>query len=186
MGEGIAGVTSSVPLGTGPNTSCAGCHTGQGFPLFISQLQGTNGNIQSPLRTLNAANAAALSFLRTNNVQPQTCSTCHPVHNPGKSSGLIGDLVILRGDYQPGGAFDGTTPLLPAGFQANGVGKGALCITSHNSRNGGAGTTATLHEDGDPNFGALTAYNAPHEACQGDVLMGHTPTSSLAPSWAKT
>jgi hypothetical protein len=134
---------------------------------LLAQLQGGN-----PSRTLTAANAAALSFLRTDNVQPQTCATCHPVHNPGKQSGLVGNIVILRGDYQSGGAFDGTTPLLPAGFQANGVGKGALCITCHNSRNGGSGATATLHEDGDPNFGALTAYSGPHEASQGDVLMG--------------
>ncbi len=64
------------------------------------------------------------------------------------------------------------TPLLPAGFQANGVGRGALCITCHNSRNGGSGTTAGLHEDGDPIFGTFTSYASPHEAAQGDVLMG--------------
>lgn len=160
--------------GIGPNPSCGGCHTGQGFPLFLSQLQGTNGNPVSPLRTLSAANIAALSFLTTDNVQPQTCAVCHQVHNPGQQSGLVGNIVILRGNYQPGGSFDGITPLLPAGFQANGVGKGALCITCHNSRNGGvaAQNTATLHEDGDPNFGALASYDAPHEACQGDVIMG--------------
>lgn len=172
--EGVSGITTANPNGTGPNVNCAGCHTGQGFPLLLAQLQGTGGNTQSPLRSLNAANVAALSFLRADNVQPQTCATCHPVHNPGTESGLVGAIVILRGDYQAGGAFQGTTPLLPGGFQANGVGKGALCITCHNSRNGGvaASNTATLHEDGDPNFGALTGYSAPHEACQGDVLMG--------------
>jgi ribosomal protein L31 len=75
------------------------------------------------------------------------------------------------------------TNLLPGGFIANGVGRGAICITCHNSRNGepvsGAGNP-TLHEDGDANFGtfgagALTgagAYKAPHEAGQSDVLMG--------------
>ncbi len=171
MGEGVSGVTVATPTGTGPNINCAGCHSGQGFPLLLAQLQGGN-----PLRTLTPANVAALGFLRTDNVQPQTCATCHPVHNPGKQPGLVGNIVILRGDYQSGGAFDGTTPLLPAGFQANGVGKGALCITCHNSRNGGVGAfpngTATPHQDGDLNFGALTAYSGPHEACQGDVLMG--------------
>jgi hypothetical protein len=156
--------------GVGANVNCAGCHTGQGFPLWIKQLEGGN-----PLRSLTAANVAALSFLNADNVQPQTCSTCHIVHNPGKQPGLVGSIVNLRGDYQPGGAFDGVTPLLPAGFQANGVGKGALCITCHNSRNGGSGTTALVHEDGGAaagNFPTLTAYAAPHEACQGDVLMG--------------
>jgi hypothetical protein len=179
MGEGIAGVSATAPTGTGPNVSCAGCHTGQGFPLFIQQLEGTATTPPSPLRTLNAANTAALSWLRTDNVQPQTCAACHQVHNPGDENGLAGTVIILRGDYQSGGRFAGVTPLLPSGFQANGVGMGALCITCHNSRNGGVGTTATLHEDADPNFGTapggtLTApgYAAPHEACQGDVLMG--------------
>ena len=188
MNEAVTGVAVATPVGTGPNNGCAGCHSGQGFPLLLAQLQGTNGNVASSSRTLNVANTASLGFLRTNNVQPQTCAVCHPVHNPGTEPGLVGDIVILRGDYQSGGAFDGTTPLLPGGFQASGVGKGALCITCHNSRNGervsGAGN-ATLHEDGDPNFGLtlnaattgtiplITAYTAPHEACQGDVLMGH-------------
>jgi hypothetical protein len=161
--------TAMLHLGT----SCEGCHSAQGFPLLLAQLQGTNGNTANPNRTITGANATALAFLNANNVQPQTCAVCHPVHNPGSESGLVGAIVILRGDYQSGGAFDGTTPLLPAGFQANGVGMGALCITCHNSRNGGAGATATLHEDADPNFGTLAAYSAPHEACQGDVLMGH-------------
>jgi hypothetical protein len=182
MLEGITGITTAVPNGSGPNLSCAGCHTGQGFPIFLAQLQGTNGNTPNPNRTLTnrpapgPQNATNLGFLRVDNVQPQTCAVCHPVHNPGDVSGLIGNIVILRGDYQAGGAFDGTTPLLPSGFQANGVGRGALCITCHNSRNGGVGAfenaVATVHEDGDPNFGALTAYSGPHEACQGDVLMG--------------
>jgi hypothetical protein len=50
---------------------------------------------------------------------------------------------------------------LPAGFQAIGVGRGALCIVCHNTRNG-------LHEDP---F-TPTSYTAPHTSAQGDVLMG--------------
>jgi hypothetical protein len=153
--------------GIGVNSSCGGCHAGQGFPLFVAQLEGGN-----PQRTLTAANIAALAFLRTDNVQPQTCAVCHEPHDVGKLPGLVGSVVTLRGDFQSGGAFDGVTPLLPAGFQANGVGRGALCITCHNSRNGGSGTIVALHEDGDPTFGTLTSYSAPHEAAQGDVLMG--------------
>jgi hypothetical protein len=170
MGEGITGVAAATPTGTGPNSGCAGCHTAQGFLLWISQLQAGSSS-----RTLNAANLATISYLRTDNAQPQTCVTCHTPHNAGSVSGLVGAVVILRGDYQTGGAFDGITPILPAGFQAAGVGKGALCITCHNSRNGepvsGAGN-ATLHEDGDVNWGTLTAYAGPHDASQGDVLMG--------------
>ena len=153
--------------GVGANANCAGCHSGQGFPYLLGQLQSGN-----PLRTLNAASLAALSFLRADNVQPITCVTCHTPHDAGKQPGLVGNVVNLRGDFQSGGAFDGNTPLLPAGFQANGVGRGALCITCHNSRNGGSGTTVGLHEDGDPIFGTFTSYASPHEAAQGDVLMG--------------
>ncbi len=32
--------------GVGANAGCGGCHTGQGFPLFVAQLEGGN-----PLRT---------------------------------------------------------------------------------------------------------------------------------------
>lgn len=156
IAEGVAGVTAAVPFGTGPNANCAGCHTSQGYTQLITQLQGGN-----PLRTLSGASLTALASLRTNNVQPQTCVTCHTPHNAGRQPGLVGNVVILRGDFQAGGAFDGSTPLLPGGFQANGVGRGALCITCHNSRNGGLGTAgsatappvASLHEDGNRFFG---------------------------------
>lgn len=193
INEGVSGTNAANPIGTGPNLGCGGCHAGQAFPLLIEQLEGTNGNTANPNRTISnrpnggPQNATYLAFLRTNNVQPQTCSTCHPVHNPGREPGLVGNIVNLRGDFQPGGAFDGVTPLLPSGFQATGVGKGALCITCHNSRNGGVGAfenaLVSLHEDGDPNFALVgtpavantpvLGYSAPHEACQGDVLMGH-------------
>lgn len=178
MDEGLASGGNAV------NANCGGCHTGQGYGLFIQQLESGN-----PLRTLTAANQSALNTVLNgrpatsrDTVQPQTCVVCHQAHNVGNSGAntLTGFAVVLRGDFQPGGAFAGSTPLLPAGFQANGVGMGALCITCHNSRNGGVGTfpngTATLHEDADVNFdpaAAPTAYlGVPHEACQGDVLMG--------------
>jgi hypothetical protein len=57
---------------------------------------------------------------------------------------------------------EGDTQFLPAGFKAIGVGKGALCITCHNTRNGAHNDSA-----GDP-----ANYSAPHVAAQGDVLMG--------------
>ena len=154
--------------GVGVNSGCGGCHAGQGFPLFVAQLEGGN-----PHRTLNAAKYCRARVppdgqrpaanLRHSAI-PRTMSASCPVSWATSST--------LRGDFQSGGAFDGNTPLLPAGFQANGVGRGALCITCHNSRNGGSGTTVGLHEDGDPIFGTFTSYASPHEAAQGDVLMG--------------
>ena len=163
IGEGFSGTPPTI------RADCAGCHTGQGFVPFVAQLQGGN-----PLRTLTPASIALLNAagVTRDTVQPITCVTCHTPHDAGKQPGLVGNVVKLRGDYQSGGAWDGNTPLLPSGFQANGVGRGALCITCHNSRNGGSGTTVALHEDGNPIFGNFTSYSAPHEAAQGDVLMG--------------
>jgi len=175
MYEGITGA-SAVSLGS-VNPSCGGCHTGQAFGRFNSQLKGGNAS-----RTLSATILAdpVITAVNLDTVQPQVCVTCHGPHNPGTRSGLTGSIVGLGG-YDPtyGTTFVGSTPLLPAGFQANGVGKGALCIVCHESRNGepvaGAGNP-TLHEDGDPNFdpnfAKVTSYAGAHDAAQGDVLMG--------------
>ncbi|HET9552249.1 MAG TPA: carboxypeptidase-like regulatory domain-containing protein [Anaeromyxobacteraceae bacterium] len=143
-------------------TSCASCHTAQGALLYFAQLQGGNAS-----RTLTAASVTTLqATLTPSTVQPQTCAVCHDPHDPGTNSSIPNDVHPR---------INGDTPLLPGGFAAIGVGKGAVCIACHNSRNGeavaGSGIVA-LHEDGDPTFGTLTAYAAPHEACQGDVLMG--------------
>ncbi len=141
--------------------SCASCHTAQGALLYFDQLQSGNAS-----RTLTAASLAQLTGMTPDNVQPQTCAVCHDPHNPGTVSSLANDVTPR---------INGDTPLLPGGFQAIGVGKGAMCITCHNSRNGeavsGSGVVS-LHEDGDTTFGTLAGYSAPHEACQGDVLMG--------------
>jgi hypothetical protein len=52
--------------------------------------------------------------------------------------------------------------MLPAGFQANGVGRGAVCMICHNTRNG-------AHYDNVP---AVLDDHYPHYSAQGDVLMG--------------
>jgi hypothetical protein len=142
--------------------SCAGCHSAQGFLLWSAQLKGGNAS-----RNLTAANVLALTGAMTpSNVEPQTCATCHDPHDAGTVSSLGTDAKLR---------VENDTPMLPSGFKALGVGKGALCITCHNSRNGespsGSGNVF-LHEDGGAPFGTLTAYSGPHEACQGDVLMG--------------
>lgn len=164
----------SLAQGEGGSSGCTGCHSNNGFGYLNNQLQ---AGIAS--RTLNVTDMASVTAdITANGAQPQNCLTCHSTHNPGTRSGLTGSIVALAGydaTYARNAAFIGTTPLLPGGFQANGVGKGALCIVCHNSRNGepvsGAGNP-TLHEDNDSNFGTLTAYKAPHSAAQGDVLMG--------------
>ena len=51
-----------------------------------------------------------------------------------------------------------------AGFTANSVGRGAICMTCHNGRRG-------LRDDTQP-FVVSDATRAPHEGPQADILMG--------------
>lgn len=130
---------------------CGRCHSGQGFLAWIEQgdltkqIQGANGNATVP-------ELAALG-LTEDTVHPQTCTTCHDPHAQGTTSGKPNTATVRMQD---------NTPLLPAGFAALGVGRGAICITCHNTRNG-------LHND---EVGLPTSYSAPHTPAQGDVLMG--------------
>lgn len=130
---------------------CGRCHSAQGFLEWIDQgdltkvIQGANGNATVPELT-------ALG-LTENTVHPQTCTTCHDPHAEGTTSGKPNNATVRIMD---------NTSLLPAGFAALGVGRGAICITCHNTRNG-------AHND---EVGKPTNYTAPHTPAQGDVLMG--------------
>ena len=130
---------------------CGRCHSAQGFvqwiqqPDLTKQIQGANGNA-------TVAELTALG-LTVDTVHPQTCATCHDPHAEGTTTGKPNNATVR---------ISGNTPLLPAGFAAIGVGRGAICITCHNTRNG-------LHNDG---VGIPTNYTAPHTPAQGDVLMG--------------
>src|SRR5512147_2257848 len=152
----------------GTSANCAGCHTAQGFMVLLPRLQSG-----IPLRTIPAASITWTA----DTVLPQTCSVCHDPHDQGTTSGKPNTAKVRVED---------NTPKLPGGFVATGVGRGAICIICHNSRNGTPSTTnepgfnitpfnqdAFLHMDGDPVFGNLTRYAGPHEANQGDVLMGY-------------
>ncbi len=190
--------TSATTGATTIRTSCAGCHTGQGFLEWYKQLANEGGSRGVGSRTLDATTLANLGWNSSGtltasgatviqdaavpgvvtkaNAQPQTCAVCHDPHDEGTVTtavpGGINDAKVRVTD---------NTSLLPGGFMANGVGRGAICITCHNSRNGepvSGGGNPTLHEDGDVNWGTQVSttangYNSPHEACQGDVLMGH-------------
>jgi hypothetical protein len=153
VNEGLASATSTTL-----RNSCAGCHTAQGFLVYLAQLQAGN-----PLRTIPSNIPAS-----KDTVMPQTCQVCHDPHAQGTTSGEPNTAKVRVVD---------NTPKLPGGFAATGVGRGAICIICHNTRNGGgSGAFANdtfLHQDGDPVFGTLTSYAAPHTAAQGDVLMGY-------------
>ncbi|MEE8525432.1 MAG: hypothetical protein V3T72_15960, partial [Thermoanaerobaculia bacterium] len=88
---------------------------------------------------------------------PQTCVTCHDPHDVGAVSGIETN-AILR--------IQGTTPDLIAGFQVVGAGKGALCMTCHNSRRG------LRNDDNFEETKVDDAARAPHGSAQTDVLMG--------------
>lgn len=153
-GVGYTSETSGIPTGF-VNRTCGGCHSAQGFMVYLNQLR--NGLASRTIPTIP---------LTPDTVQPQTCATCHDPHAEGTKSGSDNAATVR---------VTGDTPMLPGGFAATGVGRGAMCIVCHNSRNGekssGAGNPG-LHQDGDPQWNTLTSYSAPHEACQGDVLMG--------------
>ena len=129
---------------------CGRCHSGQGFLAWIKQgdltkqIQGKNGNA-------TVAELTAMGLTK-DEVQPQTCAVCHDPHEQGTTSGEPTTAKVRISD---------NTELLAAGFKAERVGKGAICMTCHNTRNG-------LHN----NDFAPNSYSAPHTAAQTDVLMG--------------
>ena len=140
--------------------TCACCHSAQGFAAYRAILPTANGD---------RSKTVLPAGLSVSNAQPITCQTCHVAHDEG-DAGQVEWTGLAKV-----GPTEGSTYMLPSGFAADGVGKGALCIACHNSRAGYSTSGLVgpyLHEDGDPKYGALTSYGAPHEACQGDVLMG--------------
>jgi hypothetical protein len=130
---------------------CGRCHSAQGFLAWIKQgdltkyIQGTAGN--ATVEELTALGLTAGTVL------PTTCATCHDPHNEGNASGDPNKAKVRVSD---------NTGMLPAGFSATGVGKGALCMTCHNTRNG-------AHND---TVAAPSSFSGPHAPAQGDVLMG--------------
>jgi Carboxypeptidase regulatory-like domain/Doubled CXXCH motif (Paired_CXXCH_1) len=141
---------------TGLNASCGRCHVAQGYVTYVGQLKaGTIGS-------LSATNPAKpLADVTLANAEPVTCAACHDPHDATNPNHL---RVFMN------------TPQLPSGFAVFGAGKGALCATCHNSRNGaqsGSQTLTYLHETGETyNAGNPTGYSAPHQADQSDVFFG--------------
>ena len=123
---------------------CARCHAQQGYALYAEQLRnGDTGFLKGP-DGQNADEAFLTELgLTEASVEPITCTACHQEGN-----------FRLR--------FDGSTPMLPSGFAANGVGAGAVCMTCHNTRNG-----LMVWDAADAG-----SHSAPHHSAQADVIMG--------------
>jgi hypothetical protein len=163
IGHSNRGSASIGASASGLSGSCGRCHVAQGYPMYVDQLKGvTPGGIGSLLGTATKP----LTDVTTANAEPVTCVACHDPHDATNPNQL---------------RVYGNTPLLPSGFSVYGAGKGALCVTCHNSRNGAqSGSTALtyLHEAGETytppggSAGDPTGYNAPHQAAQSDVFFG--------------
>ncbi|MBI3963234.1 MAG: hypothetical protein HY335_10805 [Deinococcus sp.] len=129
--------------GTGA-AGCGRCHAQQGYVVYLQQLQsGFSGNIRKPDGTDADVEYLTSLGLTEAQVQPQTCTACHSAES---------FQLRIRDDV----------PTLPSGFSAQGVGKGAVCMTCHNTRNGRITWDAA----------DAGRYTAPHTASQADVLMG--------------
>ncbi|MBI4303579.1 MAG: hypothetical protein HY665_04510 [Chloroflexi bacterium] len=152
--------TDTTPARGLSSASCARCHSAQGFLIWLKQgdlekqIQGAKGNA-------TVAELAAMG-ITADKVEPVTCAVCHEPHNPGTVSGDPTNATVR---------IQNVTKMLPAGFKAENVGKGALCITCHNTRN------AVHNIEAPP-----TSYSAPHTASQADVLMGQNAYLVEVPS----
>lgn len=126
--------------------NCARCHSGNGFVAW-SKLDFDPE--QQVVVTWNQ-----------DTVHPQTCATCHNPHDTGTTSGSDETDAKVR--------VQGSTHELLAGFMASNVGKGATCMTCHNSR--------AEYPRNDGTWAQVVANNdttdRPHHGVQADLIMG--------------
>ncbi len=129
--------------------SCARCHTGNGFLAWLPVLLGDEPG--DPLDSVEVT-------WTEDEAHPQTCQTCHDPHSIGTTSGSDPNATVR---------ISGDTPPLIAGFTATDVGRGAICMTCHNTRRG----LRNDDEWGDIE-GTSESARAPHGGAQTDVIMG--------------
>ncbi len=122
---------------------CARCHSEQGLIAWLPQLlKGDPGLLKKPDGS-KADEAYIKSLgLTKDQVKPITCTACHSV----------GSALRVKDNI----------PLLPSGLTVQAAGKGALCMTCHNTRNG-----RITWNNPDPKN-----YTQPHDAAQSDVILG--------------
>ena len=139
----------SLAIDESESGSCARCHTANGFLAWLPILL-DNDPATDPLDDIEVS-------WTSDQAHPQTCVVCHDPHAIGTTTGVNTDATVR---------ISGDTPPLVGGFQAFGVGRGAVCMTCHNSRRGQRDdTTFAVTRSTD-------AARAPHGSAQSDVLMG--------------
>jgi hypothetical protein len=163
-----------LAIDEGDSGSCSRCHTGNGFltwlPILLDDDPDTDptdeifycGDDDICVGGANAGQACADDDecppeWTPDETHPQTCATCHDPHKAGTTSGNDPNATVR---------ISGDTPPLIAGFQATDVGKGAICMTCHNSRRG------LRNDDVWDGFSLSDKTRAPHGSAQTDVLMG--------------
>ena len=157
---------------TNGNT-CTRCHTGEGYVLWQDQSTARsmdfNWNIQNPAGTGDASLAdVVLTYgLTQDKVHSQTCATCHDPHDVGMTSGLPNTTNVRGFNPDPTTGLIPDIALLPSGFPTTGLGKGGLCATCHNSRNGVHNDTATYIAPG-----AQVSLGSVHDSTAAEVLLG--------------
>jgi hypothetical protein len=140
---------------TSPN--CSRCHSGNGFVAW-SKLD------------FDPAQDVTVTWDR-DTVVPQVCAACHNPHDTGTTSGSDETNAKVRVNAGKIGACGDptcSTYELLAGFTATYVGKGATCMTCHNSRADyprNDGTWAQVVANGD-------TTDRPHHGVQADLIMG--------------
>jgi hypothetical protein len=129
--------------------NCSRCHTGNGFLTWLPILLGDEPG--DPFEDI-------VVTWGPDEAHAQTCVTCHDPHAIGTTSGNDTNATVR---------ISGNTPPLIAGFTAYGVGRGAVCMTCHNSRRG-------LRNDDTfaDHYQTSEAARAPHGSAQTDVIMG--------------
>jgi len=139
-----------LAIDEGESGSCSRCHSGNGFLTWVPVLLGEVPG--DPTADIEVS-------WTEDTVHPQTCATCHDPHQIGTTTGNNTNATVRISDE---------TPLLIAGFKApaepgaRNVGRGAICMTCHNTRRGLRNDNVPLD---DPT-------RAPHGGVQADLLMG--------------
>jgi len=139
-----------LAIDEGSSGNCSRCHTANGFLTWLPVLL-DDDPATDPTASISVSWSA-------DEVHPQTCTACHDPHRIGNVSGSDTNATVR---------ISGSTPPLIGGFQARGVGKGAICMPCHNSRRGRR-NDATF----DQFVGTSEAARAPHPSSQADVLLG--------------
>jgi hypothetical protein len=124
---------------------CGRCHSAQGFAQYVKMINnGAYGRydfITTDDKKLGASNAPTAAWLSSiglnaNDVQSQTCQTCHDPHSNATAGNIDCTQQANYGSCSQLRIFD-SLPGLPNGIHAvSGVGAGAVCMACHNGRNG--------------------------------------------------